>query len=156
MRRVAAVAVVLAGVGLCAWLLWPAKPLSGEEAVRAVIADIAAKAEKKDPSGIVEHVSERYRGEAGDRQELKRYLAAYILRSDWVSVVTANVKVALEGDKAHVSLAVLLARSPAKTAAQAQEALVGSHYIEADLEREGAEWKIVAATRREASAADWL
>jgi len=160
MRRIATIGAAAVAVLLAAWLLWPRRPLDDEAQIRRMIARTAEQAAQKDVSGIVEAVSERYRGEGGDKRELKRYLLGYLMRSEVVAAIPANVQLVqpVADGKAKVSLVVLLARTPAKKVEDLrQEELIGAHRIEADLEKEdGTEWRAVTATRRQASPEDWL
>ena len=158
-RRIAALAIAAAGVLLATWLLWPSKPADDEAQIRQVVASMAQKTAERDVSGIVEHVSERYRGEGGDKRELKRYLLGYLLRSEVVTALPANVKLEgpIEGGKAKISFAVLLARTPARKIEDLRpEELVGAHRIDAELEKEDGHWRALTATRRPASPQDWL
>jgi hypothetical protein len=158
--RLAAIAVAVAGVLAAAWILWPRKAASDEDLIRAAVQDMADKAGAKDVSGIVEHVSESYHGEAGDRHELKRYLLGFLLRSNAVAVLPTNVQflAPITDNRAKVAVVMVLARTPAKTAAEVSpEQLLGSHYLEADFARESdGVWRVVFATRRDATAADLL
>jgi hypothetical protein len=160
MRRIAVAAAVAVAVLLAAWRLWPRRPLDDEAQIRQVVARVAEQAAQKNVSGIVEAVSERYRGDGGDKQELKRYLLGYLMRSEAVAAIPANVQLVepIAGGKARVSFVVLLARTPAKKVEDLrQEELVGAHRIEADLEKEGGtDWRAVSATWRQAAPADWL
>jgi hypothetical protein len=127
MRRVLSVWLVAGAVATAVWLVWPSQPRSDEELIRAAIDDMAECAGSHDLSGLLKHVSEKYRGEGGDREELKRSLAGTILRSDWVAAIPTAVRITVEGDRARVALVVLLARSPARAPAEvAPEALAGS------------------------------
>lgn len=156
-RRTLAIAVVIFGL-FAAWMVFRSRPPpSDEDLIRAAIHDLGRLAERHDVSGIIEHVSERYRGEAGDRQELKGYLAAYLMRADWVGVMEAKVAVEVKGDRATSSFTALLLRSPAASLADVHpEGLAGSHLIEAEWVKEEAGWKILKATRRDATTSDWL
>lgn len=157
-KRIAVVALGLGVMALAAWRLWPGAPVDDETLIRAAIDDMAAKAAKKDIAGILEHVGERYQGEGGSKRELKAYLLGYLMRSGLVAAIPANVRIELpSGDSAKVSLVVLLARTPAKSAeGVAPEQLIGSHRIEAKLAREAGSWSVVAATRRDAMPGDLL
>ena len=158
-RRVAASAIAAAGLVLAAWLLWPKKPADDEALIRQAITRMAQEAAERDVNGILAHVSERYAGEGGDKRELKRYLLGYLLRSEVVTALTANVQLAepVAGGKAKVSFVVLLARKPAQKVEDLRtEELIGSHHIEAQMEKEDGVWRAVDATRRDASPQDWL
>jgi len=157
-QRIAAIGVAVLGVLLAAWLLWPKKPLDDEALIRAAIAEMAEQAGERNVSGIVEHVSESYQGEAGNKRDLKAYLLGYLMQSGAVAAVPARVDVKLEGAQAaQVSLVVLLARTPAKKAEEiGPEQLVGTHRIEARFAKEAGVWKVVDATRRDATPGDLL
>ena len=160
MKRVVAVGVGVAGVLLAGWLLWPKQPVSDEDRIRAIIAAIADSAGKKDINGIAENISESYQGEAGDKRELKRYLLGFLLRSEAITVLPTNVRILepVAGDRAKVSVVVVLARTPAKTAEEVSpDQLMGSHLVEMSFAREpGDAWRVVSASRRDATAADML
>lgn len=158
MRRAFAVVLVIAAVCGAAWLLWPKEPDDDRALIRKAIDAMALAAEKKDIGGLLEPISPRYQGEGGGKQELKSYLLGYILRADWVSVVPSNVEVTLEGNsRAKVSLVVLLARTARDESGQVSpEGVAGSHKIDAVFEREDEGWKVVSATRQDASLGDWM
>jgi hypothetical protein len=156
-KRAAAVAVLAAGFAVAAWLAWPRQPLSDEERVREVIARVARRAGAKEVGGMLEDVSERYRGEPGDKATLRQMLFTYLRRSDWVSAVPARLQVQVAGDRARAAFVALLVRRPAKGEEDVRpEELAGSFAFEVDFEREGDRWRAVDARRREAGAAEWL
>jgi hypothetical protein len=157
-KRVVAIVVAVVGLPLLAWLAWPKKPQDDKALITAAIAQMCEQAGKKDVNGILEHVSDGYRGEAGDKRELKAYLFGYLLRSGMVAAVPARVDVQVEGERAKVALVVLLARTPARTAAEVgPDQLLGSHRIEAEFAREAPKtWRAVSATRRDAAPQDLL
>ncbi|MBI5549808.1 MAG: hypothetical protein HY901_38470 [Deltaproteobacteria bacterium] len=158
MRRIAALAVVALGMGVAAWLLWPREPADDEQQIRAVIAKMAESAEKKDLSGILDHVSDGYRGEGGDKNGLKAYLLGYLLRSQIVTALPTEIDFSepVQGGRAKVSLVVLLARIPAKKVDDIRpDQLIGTHHLEAELAKEeGARWRVVAAVRSDAGPGD--
>jgi hypothetical protein len=153
-----AIAVGLVCLLLAAWLLWPKKPLDDEAMIREAIARMCEQAGKKDVGGIVEHVSDSYHGEAGDKRELKSYLLGYLLRSGMVAAVPARVEVQVKGERAQVVVVVLLARTPAKKAEEVgPDQLMGSHRIEAEFVKEAPGiWRALNATRRDAAPQDLL
>ena len=157
-RRIAAIALAVAGLALAAWLLWPRKPLDDEALIREAVAQMAERAGARDVAGVVEHVSDSYRGEAGDKRELKGYLLGYLMQSGAVAVLVPRLDVKLEGPTAaSASLVVLLARTPAKKAEDVSpDQLAGTHRVEARFAKENGVWRVVDATRRDATAADLL
>jgi hypothetical protein len=158
MRRAVAGAVLVVGAAVAVWLLWPRTPRSDEELIRETIGRMCGSASQKDVGGILEHVSDGYRGEGGSKDELKGYLLGYLLRSDIVSVLPGRVEVEVRGSTARARLAVVLARVPLKTAAEASPgSLAGSHYIETELAKEAdGRWRVQTASRRDAAPLDWL
>ena len=160
MRRLAAITVLVLGVLFAAWRLWPRKQEGDEAQIRRMVALMAQKAGERDVNGVLEHVSESYQGEGGDKRELKRYLLGYLLSSGAVAVIPANLQLEgpIEAGKARISLVALLSRTPAdKTESLHPDQLVGAHRIDAELQKEGgAEWRVATATRRPASPEDWL
>lgn len=156
--RIAAVGLAAAGALLAAWLLWPEGPQDDEARIRAAIEAMADRAAAKDANGILEHVSETYRGEGGDKRELKRFLLGWFFRSEVVGAIPARVEVAPpQGDRARATLVVILARTPAKRAEDVRpDEVLGSHHLDAEFVREGDAWRVATATRRDATPADLL
>ncbi len=158
MRRRLFVAVALAGAVALVWKLWP-RHQSDEDQIRALVADVARKAGEKDVSGVMEHVSEGYRGEGGDKRELKAMLLGYLLRSGVVAVLPSRLEFTRPpaGDQAAISFVVALARTPAQNAADLPaDQLLGSHQIAAELTREDGTWRVTRAERRQAGLEDWV
>jgi len=158
MRSRLFVAVAFAVAVALAWKLWP-RHVSDEDQIRALVADVARKAGEKDVSGVMEHVSEAYRGEGGDKRELKAMLLGYLMRSGVVAVLPSNLQFTRPpaGDEAAIAFLVVLARTPAKSAADLPvDQLLGSHQIAAELTREGGVWRVTRAERRQAGLGDWV
>lgn len=157
MKRWTGVGAFVLGAALAAWLAWPREPQSDEERIRAAIEKVAHAANEKAVVGMLEHVSERYRGEPGDRAQLRQLLFASLQRSDWVRVIPAKLLVHVEGDEARASFVALLIRGPARDESEVRpEDLAGSHAFSVVFEREGDRWLAVDAKRRDAKPADWL
>jgi len=152
MKRIAAIVALVSGVGLAAWILWPSPPDDDEALLKEAVTAMARGASEKDLPGVLDHVSETYKGEGGTRQELKRYLFGYVRSSEWVSVVPTRIEiVSLEGTSAEVTLVALMLRGPAKDEAEVrQDDVVGAHRIDARFEKEDGEWRVVGAKRRAA------
>ena len=102
-RRLAAAAILLAGVGAAWFLLSADEPQTDEAQIRALFRDAAEKASARDISGVVEHVAPGYSGEAGDRDSLKRYLLGYTLRAEWVQAFERVEAITIEGERATAS-----------------------------------------------------
>ncbi|MFN7134360.1 MAG: hypothetical protein ACK4N5_19935, partial [Myxococcales bacterium] len=110
-RKPIAAAIVAGGVLLAYLLLRPSPASSDEAQIRALFRDAAEKASARDISGVMEHVAPDYRGEGGDRDELKRYLLGYTLRAEWVQALEKVDALRIENDRAEVTLIVLLVRA---------------------------------------------
>lgn len=157
MRRWMAAGVLGLGIAAAVWLIRPGRAPSDEERVHSAVQAVARAAGEKDLGGILEHVSERYRGEPGDRAQLRQLLFAYLQRSDWVRVIPAKLQVQVEGDTARASFVALLVRGPAKDESEVRpEELAGSYAFEVAFQREGERWLAVDAKRRDAAPSDWI
>ncbi len=147
-KRVGLIFLLLAAAALIALLLIPSDaPNSDEEQVRAAIGEMARAARERDLRGVLEHVSERYRGAAGDKSELKRYLAAWIIGSAEIDVVLGPIDVTMEEGRAKASFTALLKSS---------RSALGGQRIEAVFEREGENWRAVEASWRQAEPGDLI
>lgn len=158
MRPVALVAGAVAlALLVLVWTLRPKRPADDAQMIRDAIADMTQKAVDKDLGGILEHVSDHYNGEGGSKDELRSTLQAYIIVSKIVTAFATNVDVKVEGGKARTSFVLVLGRTPAKTAAELRgDSLVGSHAIEATFTREGSVWRVLGASRKDASPGDFI
>ncbi len=146
-RVVLGLVAVAALGGLAGW--WITRPKSEEDRVRAVFADLEAKVEDKDASGVLEHISERYRAEGLDRNLDKKglhpLLVYYFLHHKEVAVEIRDLEVrVLKGDK--VAQATLRARF---AEGDVRAALGGEEWLfEVDLEREDdGEWRVMSHRR---------
>ena len=149
--------VVLAlAVGGATYALWPRAEDSPEERIRRQVEEMAGAAEERDVGGILEHVSEKFRGEQGmGRDELRGYLAGQVLRGEWVRVLPMDLEVTLAGeDGADFSGKFVLARSEGDMAEQARAGSVTAYLITGQLRREDGEWRFVSARHRPIDAAD--
>jgi hypothetical protein len=148
--------VALVAATILAWFLWPRHPPTDEELIRADIADMATHAEKKELGSLMEHISDRYSGEGGSKDELRAELAGYLFGAEGVAVVVRHLEVEVDHDQAHVKMVVLLLRGKAgEGEAIRPELIVGSHRIEADFVREKS-WRVLRASRKEVSPAELL
>lgn len=143
MRPAHLILLLIGSVTLLVWGLWPAAPESDERRIVGVIDAMAAATRDRDVGDLIEHFSEKYDGELGDRDTVRRYAAGTFLRSD-VLAVPSGVEVAVQGDRAQVSLRLTLAGSRAAGAGET----LGSHLIDAEFVREGDAWRVVSAKRR--------
>src|SRR5579863_4626712 len=108
-RRTLAILVAAAGIALAAWLLWPKHPLSDEERIRLVVDAMARGAEEKNVAAILDHVSDKYRGEAGSKDELRGMLFAFLRNADFLSASIRSFSVEVQGAAADATFRVVLA-----------------------------------------------
>lgn len=151
------VGVVLAiAAGVATYALWPRAEDSPEERIRRMVEQMAGAAEERDVGGILEHVSEKFRGQQGmGKDELRGYIAGQVLRGEWVRVMPMDVEVTLTGeDGADFSGKFVLARSGGDVAEQARAGSVTAYLITGQLLREDGEWRFVSARHRPVNAAD--
>jgi hypothetical protein len=148
-RRTLAIVVAVVGIGIAAWLLWPRHPLTDEEKIRLTIEAMAHGAEEKNVAAILDHVSDRYRGEAGSKEDLRGMLFGYLRSSDFVSAVIRGLSVEAQGDAADVTFRVILARVRTPEVKESDVINAGAHEIRAQLVKEDGEWRVSKATQKE-------
>lgn len=155
--------VALAVIGLVApllFVLWPrSSSASVEELIRRKVVKMARAAEEKDLGYIMDQVSDRFTSAEGwNKSELKAVLAGQLLRGNWVRVFPADIKVSVTSSStASFSGKFIFGRSTATTLKDlAKESGISSYAIQAKLEREAEEWKIVSAAHREISPSEFL
>ena len=155
---VVAAAIALAAVGGVAALLLGRDPPTDEELIRAIFDDAARAAGEKRVSDSVTAVSERFRGGGLDRQGVKQLVAFHVLRGEWVSVLIAGDRVAVEGDAARASVDAVLVRGSGKgkPVAALLPAEASAYRFECRLEREKVGWRIVEADWRPVDLGDAL
>jgi len=137
--------VAAAGLVGGAALLWmsPDPPQDPEAQVRAAIQSMEEAAEARDLPGLMEGVSERFRGQGGvSRDQLKGMLFMTLRRGSWNQVALTDTRVVLEGvEAAEVSATALLAQGSGIASARAD-----AYRFSLRFEREGEEWRLVHAT----------
>jgi hypothetical protein len=151
-----AAAALLAG--LLAWRRLAAPARSDEDRVRALFEEAARAVGEKRVGDAVAGVSERFRGEGGwDRAEVRRAIAGHVLRGEWLAVTVTGVRVAVEGDRARAQVALVAARSGRGAALAALLPQDGTGLLlEAGLEREAGEWRVVSGSHRQVPIAEAL
>jgi hypothetical protein len=154
MRRPLLAALLAAAALLAVLLGWrrlAAPARSDEEQVRALFEEAARAVGEKRVGDALACVSERFRGEGGwDRAELKRAVAGQVLRGDWLRVTVTTARVAVEGDRARAQVALVAARSGrGATLADLLPQEGTGLLLDAGLEREGGEWRVVTGSHRQ-------
>lgn len=127
-------------VGAGVYALWPKPKVSPEEEIRALVARAVAAAERRDPAGVLEEVSEAFRGpQASSKAEVKQVLLGQFFRAQSIVVLNPSLEVEVSGPtRGRFKGLFLLGRD-----GQAPEAT--SYEIEADLERTDDGWEVVSA-----------
>ena len=134
MARVLAVAGA-AVVAVAAWRLLQRAP-SDEERIAAMLDEMRAGAEARDPSPILEHIAEGYQDQDGaGKRELRAYLHGYFLGAQTISATFLSRRIEVRQDAATVDMRVLLRRDGAGD----------SMRIALRLGRADGEWKIQSA-----------
>jgi hypothetical protein len=150
-RTVGVLVAVFVGVagGAAAWLLVGRPKPTDEEQIRSIFSAAARAVEEKRASEAVAAVSERFSGDGLDKRELRRFIAAQVLRGEWVSVTVAGARVRVEGDAAEAVVDVVMARSgKGRRLADLLPADASANRITCRLLRESGSWRVVAASRR--------
>lgn len=93
-------------------LLLKRKPSDPEAEIRAALQRAAEAAERQDVGGVMEIVSERFKGRGGmDHAEARRYVFAALRMGAWRRVFLIRTTVHLDGDRAaDVKTHAILAR----------------------------------------------
>jgi hypothetical protein len=151
-----AAAALAAGLLAWRWLAAPAR--TDEEQVRALFEEAARAVGEKRVGDAVAGVSGRFRADGGwDRAELKRAIAGHALRGEWLAVSVTGARVTVEGDRARAQVAMVAARSGRGAALADLLPQDGTGLlIEAGLEREGGEWRVVTGSHRQVPIAEAL
>jgi hypothetical protein len=149
-RSVAIFAVVILAVlgGVLAWRLLRPGP-SDEARIRALLDRAAQAVEQKRPGDVMDGVSERFQGEGMGRRELQQFVTYNALRGSWNAVIPLATRVQVEGDRADAVVDVALARGATGQGIAGRLPEAGDTWrIEAVLEREKGEWRVVSARWR--------
>ena len=73
------------------------RPVSDEEAIRAMFVEAVKAAEEKRVGDAVTVLSERFRGEGTDKQGVKRMILAHVMRGTWVSLTISDMRIQVSG-----------------------------------------------------------
>lgn len=151
MKRSTLIGILLAiGAGVLVLLMWPKQELTPEQIIYRNVLQMQRAAEEKDVGAIMEHVSDRFQGEpqALNKDDLRRFLAAQILRGAWVRVFVRDTDIRLtSATEATFEGKFVFGRSEADTLEKlAAESRVGGYRVtgKLELEQDGA-WRFVSA-----------
>lgn len=122
-----------------------------EQRIDRLIDEVVEAVSRRDVGGVLSHVSEHYRSREGwDRDQLRAYLAAQMLRGEWAEAFVTNRDIRVNGDEAEAEMTATLSRGGSSGAR------VGSHRIRVGFQREGNDWRVVSSERRHAGVGDYL
>lgn len=133
--------VLAIGAGLAVYLLWPKEKLSPEDEIRQLVARAVQAGEKRQASGVVETLDERFRGPGGaGRDDVKQLLVGQFFRAQQVVVMNPFLEVSVSSPtEGHFKGTFVFAKDGASLDASKYE-------IEADLLRGDDGWRIVSAS----------
>jgi hypothetical protein len=146
-------ALALAGLAAAALLLWLVcgRTPSDEDRVRAVIDEVEEAAEARDVSGIMEHVSERFKDADGlGKRELRGILISRFLGSkESVAIQRAGATtVQLRGPKSARTGATASFRARISDRGAIGAALEREGWdFEVELAKEGGDWRVTTYRR---------
>jgi hypothetical protein len=148
------VLAVAAGVG--AWGFRRPGPTDAER-IRALLDRASRAVEQKRPADVMDGVSERFQGEGMGRRELHQFVTYNALRGSWNAVIPMATRVRVEGDRADAVVDVALLRgAPGQGIAGRMPEAGDTWRVEAALEREKGEWRVVSARWRRIGLAEGL
>lgn len=157
-RTVAIAAGVIVAIAVLA--LWPREPPGPRERIERRVVQMTDAAEKKDVGGVLEGVSERFRGAQGwGKDQLRGVLVAQLLRGKWVRVFLTDLDIQLVSDsRGEVSGTFLFTRADAVSAAElSRKSVVDAWTVEGGIQLEAdGEWRFVDAKHRRADLQELL
>lgn len=140
-RGAVVIAAVVVAVSLLVWFLARGPEGGPEQQIQRLIEDSIEDVEEGEVGDLMDRVSASYRGEGGDRDELRSYLRALVFRGD-VDVKILSQQIAVTGEVAQVELEVVLVRGGLSGAVEGD---VGARTVRLDLAREDDEWMVVGS-----------
>ncbi|MDY7225410.1 hypothetical protein [Hyalangium rubrum] len=153
LTRSRAVGVVLAlVVGGLVLAFWPREEPPVQEAITRKIIEMTRAAEAKDVSGVMEGVSDRFKGGQGwGKDQVKGVMVAQVLRGQWVRIFHTGLEVTeVSPTQGDFTVKFIFARSEAEQFEQlAQESVLNAWVVEGTFEKEqDGEWRVVQARHR--------
>ncbi len=136
-----AIAAVVVAVSLLVWLVGRGPEPGPEAQIQQLIDESLEDVEEGEVGDLMDRVSASYRGEGGDRGELRSYLTALLFRGD-VDVKILTHQIAVTGETARVEMEVVLVRGGLSGAVDGD---VGARTVRLALAREDDEWKVTGS-----------
>ena len=127
-------------VALGVYALWPKEKLSPEDEIRALVARVVARAEKRDAAGVTGALSDRFRGGGLSKQELKQMVLGQFFGAQQIVVLNPLLEVSVKSPtEGSFKGTFLFGRDGAGPEAS-------RYTLEADVLKTGDGWQIIAAT----------
>ena len=122
------------------WFFTFLKKLSPEDEIRALVAQVIKRAEKRDASGVTDVLSEHFRGGGLGRQEVNQLLVGQFFRAQTIVVLNPLLEVTTSSPtEGHFKGTFLFGRDGAMPDASKYE-------IEADLVKGSDGWQLISAS----------
>jgi hypothetical protein len=138
-RRLGGIVIAVL-VALGVYFAWPKEKLSPEDEIRGLVARMVQSAEKRDAAGVVEGLSDSFRGGGMNKQELKQLVLGQVFGAQQIVVLNPLLDVTVKSPTSGSFKGTFLF---GRNGAQPE----GSRYeIEADVEKGDDGWQIVSAS----------
>lgn len=135
------IAAVVVALTLLVWLVGRGPEPGPEAQVQRLIDESIEDVEEGEVGDLMDRVSDSYKGQGGDRRELRSYLTALLFRGG-VNVSVLNHQIEINGETARVEMKVVLVRGGLRGAAEGD---VGARTVVLDLAREDGDWMVVGS-----------
>ena len=127
-------------VALAVYFAWPQEQRSPEDEIRALVARVIVRAEKRDLAGVTEVLADGFRGGGLDKTELKQLLAGQFFGARQLVVLNPLLEVTVRSPtEGTFKGKFLFGRDGAAPEAS-------SYTIEAEVEKTGDGWQLVTAS----------
>lgn len=149
MKRSTLLGIVLAlAAGALVLFFWPEEELTPEQLIERNVIAMTHAAEQKDVAAVMEHISDRFRGtsQAVSKDDVRRLIAANVLRGTWVRVFVRDIEVrATSATEAEFEGKFIFGRSEADTVEKlAAESQISGYRVTGRVEREAdGAWRFV-------------
>jgi ketosteroid isomerase-like protein len=122
---------------------------SEEAKIHALLAKSSAAVEDSDVRGVTDLLSDDFKAGELDRQSVKGYLAARLLRGEKVTVVRREESIKVDGDKATASFDVGLFSGDRTKIKGVIPSRMGTYRFTLTLAKIDGEWKVTRADYRD-------
>ncbi len=127
-------------VALGVYALWPKEKLSPEDEIRALVARVVAKAEKRDSAGVTEALSDSFRGGGLSKQEVRQLVMGQFFKAQQIVVLNPLLEVTVKSPtEGSFKGTFLFGRDGAGPEAS-------RYTIEADVLKTSDGWQIISAS----------